>query len=233
MINGVFDNNGNARQPTKSIDGSSFSRFHMHSGIINGKGRFYRDSRNHNEASLEVFEVEEGTSYRFRVISAATLYPFRVFVEGHKNLTILASDGFDINVQTVESFIIHPGERYDFRLETKSDLEKGVYMIVAESLEVDLVNEVHIAEALLWYNNQNFTYPGKLTTNSCTKDDECTTFNCPYLYYPKDQYRKCLTYNDAKTIDPSSNFNDEMKGKVKELFFNFDFQGEMVTLLDR
>lgn len=228
MINGVFDLTGTARQPTNAVDGSSFSRFHMHSGIINGKGRFYHDSRNHNEAPLEVFEVEEETSYRFRVISAATLYPFRVYVEGHKKINILASDGFEISIPTVESFIIHPGERYDFRLDTKSNPEKGVYMIVAESLEVNLPeNEVHVAEALIWYNDFNFTYPKeKLTTNPCIQNRECITFNCPYLYYPKTSYRKCLTYNDAKTKDSSSNFNDEMKGKVKELFFNFAFPGE-------
>ena len=34
--------------------------------------------------------------YRFRVVSAATLYPFRVYIHGHNELTIRASDGFEI-----------------------------------------------------------------------------------------------------------------------------------------
>lgn len=78
-------------------------------------GRFYKTNTVHNEAPLQNFEVEHLKNYLFRVISAATLYPFRVFIEGHRELTILPSDGFDIvknnltanSENVVESFIIH------------------------------------------------------------------------------------------------------------------------------
>ena len=111
--------------PTHSVDGTNFSAFRFHSGLINGMGRFYKSkSIKNNESTLQVFGVEESKPYLFRVISTATLYPFRVYIEGHPSLTIEASDGHDIvnnghttsNKLFVESFIIYPGERIDFTL---------------------------------------------------------------------------------------------------------------------
>jgi FtsP/CotA-like multicopper oxidase with cupredoxin domain len=46
-------------------------------------------------------------TYRFRVIGAATLYPFRVYVQHHPSIRIVASDGFEIKQIEVESFIIN------------------------------------------------------------------------------------------------------------------------------
>ena len=63
---------------TESIDGGMFSRFEFHSGLVNGKGRYYSSTTTHNGAPLERFKVETGNLYRFRIIGAATLYPFRV-----------------------------------------------------------------------------------------------------------------------------------------------------------
>lgn len=85
-------------------------------------GRFYKTNTVHNEAPLQNFELEHSKNYLFRVISAATLYHFRVFIEGHRELTILASDGFDTvkinltanNEIVVESFIIHQEKDFMF-----------------------------------------------------------------------------------------------------------------------
>lgn len=166
------------KEPTQSYDGASFSRFHMHSGLINGKGRFHTannyGSYSNNGAPLETFEVENGQSYRFRVISAATLYPFRVYVQGHPELNITAADGFEIVRGTgsnsseliVESFIIHPGERYDFTLSANKNPD--TYLLVAESIE-DLSSrnprEYHAAEAFIHYKERAFSYKGKDSEN--------------------------------------------------------------------
>ena len=43
MLNGVYNlETFSLREPTQSIDGANFSRFHMHSALINGKGRYYQ-----------------------------------------------------------------------------------------------------------------------------------------------------------------------------------------------
>lgn len=82
-----------------------------------------------------------------------------MYVEGHQTLTIESSDGYEIinNVGTagkklvVESFIINPGERFDFTVQANQ--EPGTYLLVAESLEAlnSSIDEYHVAEAILHY----------------------------------------------------------------------------------
>ncbi|XP_062572660.1 uncharacterized protein LOC134234599 [Saccostrea cucullata] len=234
MLNGVYDLSTLTKiDTTQAVDGANFSRFHFHSGIFNGKGRFYSTSNSSNGAPLEEFQVEPNKLYRFRVISAATLYPFRVFVEGHPELILKASDGYEIQGGygndskeiVVESFIIHPGERYDFIL--KTDKSPGTYLLVAESIEVipDSLNEYRAAEAIIHYKNSSFIYPAKSTPNPCSKEKPCATFNCPFRYYPTESNRKCITYDKVYGNETASNF-DELTDVYETLFFNFAFPGE-------
>ncbi|XP_011431022.3 uncharacterized protein [Magallana gigas] len=241
MLNGVLDLTSNTiKEPTQSYDGASFSRFHMHSGLINGKGRFYTadyyGTYYNNGAPLETFEVEYGRSYRFRVISAATLYPFRVYVQGHPELNIRAADGFEIVRGTgsnsseliVESFIIHPGERYDFTLSANKNPD--TYLLVAESIE-DLSSknprEYHAAEAFIHYKERAFSYKGKDSENQdhCTSVAPCITFNCPYLYYPTSMRRRCITFDQANSNEYLTK-SKEVQIVDETLFFNFAFPGE-------
>lgn len=188
-----------------------------------------------NGAPLETFKVQYGQSYRFRVISASTLYPFRIYVQGHRELNIRASDGFEIVRGTgnnsrdliVESFIIHPGERYDFTI--NANQTRGTYLLVTESIE-DLSKknppEYHAAEAINQYEGTTTTYPNKDSTeqNHCTSQTPCVTFNCPYLYYPTTNYRPCLTFDIANSNESLSKFK-EVENVDETLFFNFAFPG--------
>jgi len=81
------------------------ANFWMHSGVISGKGRYYnkKTSYQHNGAPLEVYKVSPNSAYKFRVISASTLYPFRVYVEQHRNITIVKSDRYDLVPMELES----------------------------------------------------------------------------------------------------------------------------------
>ncbi|CAG2228806.1 unnamed protein product [Mytilus edulis] len=211
MLFGTFDLQENkAIDTTSDISGANFSRYICHSGIINGKGRFYNTLTTHNQAPLTIYDVEPNTDYRFRVIGAATLYPFRVYIQDHDSIRIVASDGFEIEPIEVESLIIHP---------------------VAETLEVEPASneQYHAAEAIIHYTNtkpsDNDLNPSKGSPNICTDKMPCKIFNCPYIYYPQAENRICLTWNDAKTIDPNSNI-DEVKGVAIERFYNFAFPGE-------
>ena len=72
---------------THSLDGAKFSSFPYHSGLINGRGRYYSSMKPVEvkfKAPLEVFPVASNRVYRFRVISAASNFPFRVSVQGHR-----------------------------------------------------------------------------------------------------------------------------------------------------
>ena len=79
------------------------------------------------------YKVLMSKKYRFRVINVGTIYPFRISVDQHE-ITIIASDGYDLEPKLVESFVIHPGERFDFLL--KADRKVDNYWIRANSMEV-------------------------------------------------------------------------------------------------
>ncbi|XP_021372029.1 laccase-6-like [Mizuhopecten yessoensis] len=231
MLFGVFNQNQNPKTryvTTNSVDGGMYSRYKFHSGIVNGKGRYYLTPSMHNQAPLTEFEVDANKNYTFRVISAATLYPFRVYVEGHPTLTVVASDGFALKPITVESFVINPGERYDFILLTNQSPDD--YLLVAETLEVESEiarrGEYHVAEAIIHYREKKprNPNPSKPVRNRCTATNKCVIFNCPYLL-PTSANESCLTYNDARTNDFNSAPEDVSKVD-QEYFFNFAFPGE-------
>ena len=60
---------------------------------------------------LEHFIVTTGKKYRFRMVSAAMTFAFRISIDGHM-LNVMASDGSDVVTKQVESIIISSGERY-------------------------------------------------------------------------------------------------------------------------
>jgi FtsP/CotA-like multicopper oxidase with cupredoxin domain len=58
--------------------------------------------------------VQNGHRYRFRVISSINHpCPAILEIENH-NLTVIATDSFDVQPATVNSIVISAGERYDF-----------------------------------------------------------------------------------------------------------------------
>ncbi|CAC5410145.1 unnamed protein product [Mytilus coruscus] len=154
------------------------------------------------------------------------MYPFRVFVEGHRPIYILASDGFEIDKTEVESFIIHPGERIDFLLNTDSKI--GTYLLVAETLEVYSKNEYHAAEAIIHYKTADVNLtPPKGTPHICDSSGiTCRVFNCPFNQFSSKENRLCITFNNVISNDPNSNPDEVKSDEVVEMFFNFAFPGE-------
>ena len=227
MLVGDYDmNTGSLYNTTSDLSGALYSRFQFHSGLINGRGRFYITSNQTNGSPLTKFVVQSNQTYRFRVISAATLYPFRVFVQQHQPIYIVASDGFEIEKVPVESFIIHPGERIDFLM--VANQTPGTYLLVAETLEVEAKqrNQYHVAEAIIFYNtsqNEINLNPPKVIEEVCSTT--CTVFNCPFKYYPAAENRRCLSLNDVRSADPNSHTED-VEGEAIEHFFNFAFPGD-------
>ncbi|OWF49127.1 L-ascorbate oxidase [Mizuhopecten yessoensis] len=222
MLYGVFDQSIRSRyEPTVSNDGGMYSRFLFHSGLVNGKGRYHRSDRTTNEAPLTQFEVMRDKWYTFRVISAATLYPFLVYVTGHSNLTLIASDGFAIQELVVNAFIINPGERYDFKIYTNQT--DSNYMLVAKTLEK---GRFHVAEAIIHYMNAriNVNPAALLAAAALSCSPNCIYFNCPYQSL-SNKDGTCLTYNDARTNDFNSR-PEEVATIDQEFFFNFAFPGE-------
>lgn len=89
-----------------------------------------------NEVPLTWYNVSKGETVRFRVIAVGSIYPLRISVDQHY-LTVISSDAFYIESTIVESFIVNPGERFDFLLTANQSV--GNYWIRAVSMEVRLV----------------------------------------------------------------------------------------------
>jgi len=92
----------------------------------------------HNESPLTWYNVKKDMQYRFRVIGVGSMYPIRISVDQH-DITVIASDGYDLKPMVVESFIINPGERFDFLLTTNQSV--GNYWIRGESIEVNFSSD--------------------------------------------------------------------------------------------
>lgn len=200
-----------------SLDGSFFSLFRVQSGLINGRGRYRDPVKGNNFAPLTVFNVTRGKRYRFRVIGPGSLYPFRVSVDGHM-LTVIASDGYDLEPVVAESFVINPGERFDFEITANQTV--GNYWIRGITLEKDTP---HIAEAILRYAGAADTDP-TTSRKPCAVDSICLVLNCPFLYYPE-PYTECRTFDQLKALatdDPAPAYSQD---KFKEHFLNFAFPG--------
>ncbi|XP_055539968.1 uncharacterized protein LOC129726845 [Wyeomyia smithii] len=77
---------------------------------------------------VKVFYVEQKKRYRFRLINAEFLNcPVELSIEGH-NMTVIASDSFDINpIEDLASFVSYAGERFDFVLRANQPI--GNYLM--------------------------------------------------------------------------------------------------------
>ena len=216
MVFGGYENREKF-QSSQSLDGQFFSSVKTQSGLFNGCGRYW-DQNTHNEAPLSVYNVLEGQQYRFRVIGVGTLYPWTISVDNHK-LTIIATDGFDIEPQKADSFIINVGERYDFVITTNQSV--GNYWIRGQTLES---NKNTTSEAILHYMGAPNAEPVS-TPRKCTNDDKCLVVNCFFPYYPQSHFTECLQVDMLRhksNNDPAPPVTD---GKFREYFLNFGFPG--------
>ncbi len=219
---------------THSTDGIEVGPFPFWSGLINGKGRHSADTF----SILNVFNVEPGKSYRFRLVGAQNLYAFKFSIENHR-LDLIATDGYEVETVTVDYIIIHTGERYDFVLH--ADQDAANYWIRAETLEADSASSSeHVAEAILHYEQMEVAVPdfrNKYTDvlrreRACTRRRRCVAVNCPFRAFPPEMNTRCIhldqLYAKEKTSAPLPRLiRDPGDPNVK--FFNFGFEGELAT----
>lgn len=218
MVFGFYENRKKF-QSSQSLDGQFFSNIKAQSGLINGRGRYYSDENSHNEAPLEVFAVEQGQQYRFRVIAAGQLFPWSISIDNHP-LTMIATDGFDIEPQIADAFIINTGERYDFVITANQTVDN--YYIRAKTLEI---NRNTTAEAILQYYGADQNVQPTSVPRQCTADDRCVVVNCFFPYYPDEYFTDCLPIDNLKVKSDTDPAPPVHQGKFKEYFLNFAFPG--------
>ena len=102
------------------------------SALVNGRGEKHLVKDEHNltqsnteakHTPIEVFNVDPGKTYRFRMISAAPRCFFKVSIDDHE-LVVIATDGAPLKPVKVQSFIIHTGKIYAVFVKTKTSLPK-------------------------------------------------------------------------------------------------------------
>ena len=222
-------------------DGSESAPYPFLSGLINGLGWEFTpvssSSCNHNNNSLNFFNVAPGEAYRFRLIGAQSAYAFRFSIEGHK-LKLLASDGMLVKTdpEEVDFIIIHSGERYDFLLNTTGQTS-GNYWIVAETLETQeglrdrgyICFESRRAYAILHYTDVSYdSWPPNINYNPntrCTSSSKCYAANCPFQEFPGTYNINCSNVGSFKQRHTLPKQMLEI-GDATSLFLNFGFGGD-------
>jgi len=208
------------------------------SAILNDKGRHFDESGQTNikPTSLNYFNVSRGNRYRFRLIGAQGLYPFRFSIEGHK-LTVIASDGVAIeHIESVDYVIVNTGERFDVVVHANNTEQKN-FWIWSESLEVAEFsdNEVfytpiekHRGEAILHYGDVGSDDIEEINqTWNCTVSNKCKAVNCPFLQYG--EIMNCINADDFRGLQQHT-IPQALHSPATTLFTSFGFHGEISTL---
>ena len=240
---------------TKGFEGAGIGPIPYFSGIINGKGRNARVP--YNKTRLSIFTVENGKTYRFRLVGAQGLYAYRFSIDGHK-LTVVGTDGYWLEpVKDVDFIIIHTGERYDFLLDATNTDGLNNYWMRAETLEIDTSGPEppyqslrHAAEAILHYKqpdeaddldvNVPSTQYQEIKDNSptiqCTQDSQCKAVNCPFKEFHASYNITCVNVQDLRLLEPTppdelpnANPKDLEKCPNCTHFINFNFEGDSET----
>ena len=188
--------------------------------LINGKGRHHTVP--YERSSLKVFQVEQGQTYRFRLIHTGTNYALKFSISGHK-LKVMATDGYLVEPLEVDYIAIHSGERYDFLLEASQG--NGDYWMRAETFEVIRGDNTsvpysfyeHFGEAILHYSGSEqprSTDYENIPSNprKCTQAAPCRMLNCPFGEFHSSYNIECISVDTLRlvTATPGSEMPDDM-----------------------
>ncbi|CAH2239675.1 laccase-2-like [Pararge aegeria] len=115
MFTDHHHSSGDNKPPTLLINGvGRFNIFNETAKLTSNKPMYMQAAR---------FNVEQGYTYRFRVINAEFLNcPIEMSVDGH-NITVIASDGYELVPITATSLVTYAGERYDFLLKANNEID--------------------------------------------------------------------------------------------------------------
>ena len=205
-----------------SFDGVELTAVQYFSTLINGRGH---ENYTDNLFPLHQFHVQQDQTCHFHVIHPGAEYVYEIKVDGHR-LTIVASDGQELEPFTVDSFIIFPGETFDFLV--TANQSSGNYYIRAETLRygyglLPLADGfVQGGKAILKYDQAKGDSMVSSNT-SCTNITPCLVFNCPFHGYPGHMNKVCITFGDVRAKDAEYQQYGIKDSDVEEIFLNVGF----------
>ena len=219
-------------ESTRAPDNSEVGPVPYWSGIINSRGR--HPDVPFTSSLLEVFEVEQGSMYRFRLIGAQGLYAYRFSIDAHK-LTVVAIDGYLIQPIEVDYIVIHTGERYDFVLNASQTMENN-YWIRAETLEINTTSRSqapyrfldHNAHAILHYSGteppMSTEYNSINNIPRMCESSGCSMLNCPFGMFHASYNIRCISFHQIQLFMPTPPNELPSLEPAREYFFNLGFE---------
>ncbi|XP_028396788.1 laccase-like [Dendronephthya gigantea] len=195
---------------------------HVSSFQING---VKLQKRVRDDEQVPYYTVEKGKNYRFRVIGAIEFTVFRISIDGHK-LHVVSTDSYLTEPFETDAVHVHVGERYDFIVKTRTDVEAGaVFPIRIESVEVYCNNHSQPLGVGVAY----LRYFAPVKREPCKKN--CVALNCPFGHYPvvtgfPPSYNCFTVYEALSLLVPTPREelpDDTYPPPVVEDFFNFKF----------
>ena len=225
---------------TQSFDGSAVGIVPFWSGLINGMGKHpdveFKNSR------LKVFSVSQGTTYRFRIIGAQSLYAYRFSIDGHR-ITVIATDGNYIQPVEADYIVIHSGERYDVTVTTDQTGQQD-FWIRAETVETTVQFfrgprpfqtppyphiSGHDVRAVLHYDGSDIPVGPDYANiteiaKTCTEEAPCVEVNCPFEKYHPAYNITCINAHQLKLFFPTPLDELPSADYDEEYFFNFAFE---------
>ena len=210
-------NQANAYRDTIGPDFTQVGIIPFWSGLINGKGRHH--SVPFNRSSLTIYEVEQGETYRFRLIHVGMQYAFKFSINNHK-LKVMATDGYLVEPVEVDYITMHSGERYDFLLEANQ--EAGDYWMKAETFDIDIGNSTappynffdHTAMAILHYSGSDKPKSTDYENipSSPRQCNPCKMLNCPIGQFHPSYNIECTGIDSLRLVKatPESEMPDQI-----------------------
>ena len=222
-------------QPSRAADGSGIGIIHYFSGLINGRGR--HSSVPLTRSLLSILEVDEGKSYRFRLIGAQSVYAYNFSIDAHR-LTVIAADGYFVQPVETDFVIVHTGERYDV-IVTANQTDQSDYWIRAHTLELEFDNGPaasapfpllpHEVQAILHYSGSDPPTPleyGDIQSHlkNCSNTSVCTAVNCPFQNFHPTYNIDCVNVRDLRLLYPTPDRELPSNKPDVEFIFNFAFE---------
>ena len=224
---------------TAGVDGSGIGLHRFWSGLINGLGKHpdldFKNSR------LKVFSVQQGMTYRFRLVGSMTLFAYRFSIDGHR-MTVIATDGYYIQPVVTDYVILHSGERYDV-LVTANQTGQPDFWMRAQTLEA-VVNFFtmpiplppyeplagHEALAIMHYEGNDVPQSPQYASiaeipKTCTEESPCVAVNCPFRDYHPSFNITCVNAHQLRLLYPTPPDQLPSAEYDEEYFFNFAFEG--------
>jgi len=150
---------GNLLPPaSKNDEGFVVATSQWNFGTCNGKLR-------------EIITVKPNQKYKFRLINGGDHFALRFSISGFP-LTVVAADSNPIEPYTVDSVVLHVGERFDVEVSTHDLSEGESFWMVADTLESQLQGYKNGIKAIMRVSSNETLMPDVLDPPSSIKVSE-------------------------------------------------------------